>query len=119
MPQNSTGQNSLGLSVYLGMAKYAEQLTEGRLKKDTSLGGADPVRIAERYGKSSVERPHGQLIWLHAANLAQSLPLIELIGRISAVRPSLRFVLTTTDPVPQDIMSARLPKGAVHQYAPL
>ncbi|MCP5073446.1 MAG: 3-deoxy-D-manno-octulosonic acid transferase [Rhodobacteraceae bacterium] len=118
MPQKSSDQKSLGLSVYLGMAKYAEPLTDRMKQKAVSAGEEDPVRISERHGKSELARGKSQLVWLHAADFGQSLPLIELIGRLSLELPEAQFLVTTTGLVHEGAMTARLPINAVHQYLP-
>ncbi len=118
MTQKSPEQNSLGLSVYLGMAKYTEPLADRRLQKGVSTGEEDPERIDERHGQSNIERKDGQLIWLHAGDLGQSFSMIELIGRIAAILPSAHFLLTTTDRIRERAMAARLTADTVHQYVP-
>ncbi|MCP5086775.1 MAG: 3-deoxy-D-manno-octulosonic acid transferase [Rhodobacteraceae bacterium] len=118
MPQKTSDQKSLGLSVYLGMAKYTEPLTERMKQKNTSDGAADPLRANERQGQPSLARNEGRLIWLHAENLGQSLSLLDLIGRLSSELADAQFLVTTADLVPEAVIAARLPEKTVHQYLP-
>ncbi|NVK34439.1 MAG: 3-deoxy-D-manno-octulosonic acid transferase [Rhodobacteraceae bacterium] len=78
-------------------------------------GKDDPTRRGERFGKASVARPQGKLIWVHAASVGETnsiLPLIE-----SLVARGLPVLLTTVTRTSAEIAEKRLPDGALHQYA--
>lgn len=118
MSDKTSDRKSLGLSVYSGLAKYAVPLTDRRAQRSAAKGQDDTARIDERYGKAIIKRPDGRLFWLHAENLGKSLPLMGLMGRIRAIYPGASFLLTTSERVPEQVILARLPAGAVHQYVP-
>lgn len=118
MSQDTSDKKSLGLSVYLGMAKYASPLTKARDLRRENEGDKDSRRISERQGASSVERPEGLLIWIHVGDLASSLPFVELMGRIQQSIENIKFLLTTSEPIANAVLRARLPDTAFHQYAP-
>jgi len=118
MSEKASDRKSLSLSVYSGLAKYTAPLAERRAQKTRAMGKDSSDRIDERYGKPSAERMAGQLIWLHALNLGQSLPLLGLIGRLQAIYPQADFLVTTSEDVSEPVISARLPKRTTHQYAP-
>ena len=118
MSQKSPEQKSLGLSVYLGVAKYASPLTKRREDKAHAAKESASIRIAERHGQASCERPDTLLIWMHAENLADCLPMFELTGRIRQSLPDAAFLITTSEKVPDLLIDARLPDTVLHQYAP-
>jgi 3-deoxy-D-manno-octulosonic-acid transferase len=87
------------------------------LSRRVSRGKEDPQRLAERYGRASLPRPPGRLVWVHAASVGETNAILPLIGRLTAV--GLAVVLTTTTVTSAAIAAKRLPEGAVHQFAPL
>lgn len=81
------------------------------------LGKEDPARLAERMGESHRPRPTGRLVWLHGASLGESLSLLPLIDRF--IQRGLDVLVTSGTVSSARVLSARLPAGAFHQYAPL
>ena len=75
-------------------------------------------RYRERFGKSLLHRPVGNLIWLHGASVGESLSLLPIIERIRAENPSAHFLITTTTVSSAKIISSRLPNNCLHQYVP-
>jgi len=91
----------------------ASRLLAWRLRR----GKEHPARLAERYGKASLPRPPGPLIWLHCASVGELLAVIPLIERIRARNFA---VLVTSGTVTSAALAAqRLPAGALHQFIPL
>ena len=80
-------------------------------------GKEDPERLAERYGKASLPRPHGPLVWVHAASVGETNAVLPLVERIVAAGFSV--VLTTVTVTAAKVAAERLPAGAIHQFAPL
>ncbi|TNE59531.1 MAG: 3-deoxy-D-manno-octulosonic acid transferase [Alphaproteobacteria bacterium] len=79
----------------------------------------DPTRISERHGLTNLQRPRGPLVWVHGASVGESLSALALIERLLKDRDDL-FVLVTTGTVTSaELMEARLPARAFHQYAPI
>lgn len=74
------------------------------------------VRLPERLGHSSVTRPEGFLIWLHASTTGKEAAICGLVKRLGAEDPSLSFLMTTEKPI---TYSDKLPPRLIHQYAPL
>nr|WP_321483798.1 3-deoxy-D-manno-octulosonic acid transferase [uncultured Cohaesibacter sp.] len=75
-----------------------------------------PARRKERYGKSSIARPSGPLIWVHAASVGETnavLPLINLITETGT-----QVLLTTVTVTSAQIAQKHLPSGAFHQFVP-
>jgi 3-deoxy-D-manno-octulosonic-acid transferase len=80
-------------------------------------GKEDPARLGERYGRTTVERPAGRLIWLHAASVGETIAVLPLIRKLRAEK--LGVLLTTVTVTSAKIADDRLPPGAIHQYAPI
>jgi len=86
-----------------------------RLKR----GKEDPARFDERLGHASQARPTGDLVWLHAASIGESLSILPLIERIQIEHPNWTVLVTTGTVTSAHLMTARLPQGAIHQYVPV
>jgi 3-deoxy-D-manno-octulosonic-acid transferase len=111
--------NSLGLSLYLAISRHARGHAARKLERRLADGKEDAGRMAERLGQASEPRPKGTLAWFHAASVGESLSLLELIRRLGDQRPDISFLITTGTRTSADLMAARLPVRAVHQYIPV
>jgi 3-deoxy-D-manno-octulosonic-acid transferase len=80
-------------------------------------GKEDPARTDERYGRPSLKRPEGRLVWVHAASVGETNAVLPLVERLTAAGFPVLFTSTTITSA--KIAAARLPKGAVHQFGPL
>ena len=84
-----------------------------KLKKE------DQGRYNERFGKPSVERKSGDLIWIHAASVGEclsALPVIKEIEKITSVKQILLTSGTTSSAL---ILKGKLSSKTIHQYLPL
>ena len=75
-----------------------------------------PARCKERYGKTTIARPAGPLIWVHAASVGETnavLPLINLITETGT-----QVLLTTVTVTSAQVARKHLPNGAFHQFVP-
>lgn len=82
-------------------------------------GKEDRARWRERLGYASLPRPHGLLLWLHAASVGEANSVLPLIRGISARWPDIRLLLTTGTRTSAALMARHLPKNAIHQYVPV
>ncbi len=89
-------------------------LIRKRLKKNLE----EKERYRERFGKSLLHRPGGNLVWLHGASVGESLSLLPIVQQIRANNPSIHFLITTTTVSSAKIIAARLPNNCIHQYIP-
>ena len=80
-------------------------------------GKEDRARIGERYGRASLERPEGRLIWVHAASVGETNAVLPLVERLTAAGFPVLF--TTTTVTSAEIAKTRLPARAIHQFGPL
>lgn len=110
---------SIALSLYRAVAAIAAPAARMLLRRRLARGKEDPARVAERMGHAGAPRPPGPLVWLHGASVGESLSLLTLIEALGAVRPDLRVLMTTGTVTSAQLMAARLPPHAIHQYVPL
>ncbi|MEO8668057.1 MAG: glycosyltransferase N-terminal domain-containing protein, partial [Bauldia sp.] len=80
-------------------------------------GKEDRSRMGERFGRASLPRPAGRLIWVHAASVGETNAVLPLIGRVIGAGASV--LLTTVTVTSAKVAAGRLPAGAVHQFGPL
>ncbi len=88
-------------------------LLSGRVAR----GKEDPQRLGERYGRASLPRPPGRVVWVHAASVGETNAVLPLIDRLTGI--GLAVVFTTTTVTSAAIAAKELPRGALHQFAPL
>jgi 3-deoxy-D-manno-octulosonic-acid transferase len=87
------------------------------LSRRVALGKEDRQRTTERYGRASAPRPPGRLVWVHAASVGETNAVLPLVGRLTAA--GLAVLFTSTTLTSAGVAAKALPKGAVHQFAPL
>jgi 3-deoxy-D-manno-octulosonic-acid transferase len=82
-----------------------------------SKGKEDRSRRRERYGLSTLRRPPGPLVWMHAASVGETNAVVPLIERILA--SDINLVLTTGTVTSAKVADERLGGRVIHQYVPL
>ena len=82
-----------------------------------SRGKEQHARRHERYGKSSLPRPDGPLVWIHAVSVGETNAVLGLIERMIAC--GLNVVLTTGTTTSAALVAERLGDKVIHQYVPL
>ena len=105
------------LTVYRLATIAATPFASAALNWRANHGKEDPARLAERMGESNRPRPRGRLVWLHGASVGESLSLLPLIDRF--IQRGLEVLVTSGTVSSARVLSARLPAGAFHQYAPI
>ena len=109
----------LPLALYSAAMAMLEPLAPGLLRARARRGKEDPARVGERLGHPSHTRPDGPLVWLHGVSVGEGLSLIPLITALRARRPDLNILVTTGTVTSAQVLSPRLPKGVIHQFAPI
>ncbi len=104
------------LSLYGGAARLAAPALRRMLRRRAARDKEDPARLEEREGHASLARPPGPLVWVHAASVGETMSALPLLARLAAHGPVL---LTTGTLTSARLAAARLPPGALHQFAPL
>ncbi len=89
------------------------------LKKRCRKGKEDPARLGERMGQAGKPRPHGPLIWFHAASVGEAQSTLILLSALKERYPEISILVTTGTVTSATVMEQRLPRGAIHQYYPL
>ncbi|MEL6980038.1 MAG: glycosyltransferase N-terminal domain-containing protein [Pseudomonadota bacterium] len=108
------------LRLYHGFGRVGgPPLGRWLLQRRAARGKEDPARVQERLGHPSLARPAGRLLWLHAASVGESQSLLPLVAARRAARPEETVLVTTGTRTSAALMAARLPDGALHQYAPI
>ena len=89
------------------------------LHRRKKIGKEDDKRINERFGLSTISRPPGRLIWLHAASVGEAISALELINKLLTEHLDTRLMMTTGTVSSAKLIRDRLPKGAFHQFIPI
>ncbi len=105
--------------LYRSLSFIAHMFLPLYLRVRAWRGKEDPSRMQERFGRASLPRPHGTLLWFHAASMGEALSVIPLIRRIGETYPDVRFLLTTVTVTSAKMAVERLPNTAVHQFTPV
>jgi 3-deoxy-D-manno-octulosonic-acid transferase len=107
------------LAFYNGVMKLALPMIQRHLKKRLDEGKEDPHRFEERMGEASRLRPPGQVVWIHAASVGESISVLPLIQTLLTRDPSRTVLITTGSVTSARLMQDRLPSGAIHQFVPI
>ena len=107
----------LPLALYRAATAALAPFSSALLAWRRHRGKEDAGRLLERKGLASLPRRSGALVWLHGASVGESLSLLPLVQRLAA-RGFLVLITTGTVSSAQ-VLKARLPAGAVHQFVPL
>jgi 3-deoxy-D-manno-octulosonic-acid transferase len=107
------------LPMYEGLMTLGGPIIDLFLARRVKRGKEDPARLPERRGIAGMARPEGELIWLHAASVGESMAALALISRMLAERQSRHILVTTGTVTSARMMAERLPPRAFHQYIPV
>jgi 3-deoxy-D-manno-octulosonic-acid transferase len=107
------------LSLYRAGTAIAQPFAGMLLRRRAGRGKEDLSRLNERFGEPKLARPSGPLVWAHAASVGESVSLLPLIRAILEERTDVHALVTTGTVTSAQMMEARLPARAFHQYAPV
>ena len=107
----------LGLHAWRWLGILVTPLAPLLLRERAARGKEDSARMSERLGIASAARPDGRLVWIHGASVGESLAALPLIEKLLA--EDIRVLVTSGTVTSANMMQARLPAGAIHQYVPL
>jgi 3-deoxy-D-manno-octulosonic-acid transferase len=105
------------LSMYSLAGAAAYPFIGGYIAWRTRKGKEDPKRRGERYGRPSRSRPHGPLVWFHAASVGETLAVVPLVRHVAD--HGVTVVLTTGTVTSAEVAEERLGASIIHQYVPL
>lgn len=106
-------------SGYYVLSWVGTPLVNGYLKWRSWQGKEDPERLVERKGLTTIPRPSKSLIWIHAVSVGESMVSLAIAEAILKHYPHVHLLLTTTTNSSAKIIAQRLPKHAIHQFAPV
>jgi 3-deoxy-D-manno-octulosonic-acid transferase len=109
----------LPLALYAAATGLLEPLAPALLRRRARDGKEDAGRTGERLGRPVVSRPAGGLVWLHGVSVGESLSLLPLIEALRTRHPDLGLLVTSGTVTSADVLAKRLPKGVIHQFAPI
>ncbi len=107
------------LPLYRMTTGLGTPLIRRLMQRRMERGREDPDRVGERFGETSLARPDGKLLWIHAASVGESVSVLPLIGKIRERWPAATVLMTTGTVTSARLMEKRLPRGVLHQYIPL
>lgn len=110
---------SLLFKTYRLLLKNSELVLLRLIERRVNAGKELPDRIHEKKGVSSLDRPPGQLVWLHAASIGEAQSALILIDRLNERTPGLNILVTTGTVTSARVMEGKLPQNAIHQFYPL
>lgn len=73
----------------------------------------------QRIGFITHTKPDGNLMWLHAASIGESIAALTLINALTKKYPDYHFLITTGTLSSAHILKKALPSNAFHQFLPL
>ena len=106
------------LTLYRGLTTVGGPLIAAFLSSRRARGKEDRERFDERLGLAGRPRPPGELVWLHAASVGESVSMLPVIEHLQA-RSGTTVLVTTGTVTSAELMAERLPCGAIHQYVPV
>ncbi len=107
------------LFIYNIITRFSAPVLIFLLKKRVKMGKEDPERVIEKRGLSTIARPDGHIIWIHAASVGEAQSALILIDRLLEAYPAIHVLITTGTVTSADLMARRLPLRAIHQFCPL
>ena len=78
-------------------------------------GKEDKIRYLERYGISTINRPQGKIIWIHAASIGEFKSSSILINKLHS---NFNILVTTTTLSAANYAIENFSDKIIHQYAP-
>lgn len=115
-PLTEPAPEGLALKVYRAGTRALGLAAPLLLALRTRQGKEDPARRSERFGRTSVPRPDGPLLWMHAASVGETNAVLPVIDRLLEQRKDLSVLLTTGTLTSAAMAKRRLPPRALHQY---
>lgn len=107
------------LGLYRAASRLGGPLIEAHLRRRADCAKEDPARLGERFGRPSIERRAGPLVWVHAASLGEASSALPLLEALLVRRRMLEILLTTSTVSSARVITERLPARVRHQFAPV
>ena len=118
-PSARPAQPGSVLKLYRSLTSLARPVVPALLNARARRGKEDPARRSERLGQPSADRPDGCLVWIHAASVGETNAVLPLLPALRAIRPDIRFLLTSVTLTSAEVAATRLGSSDIHQYVPV
>lgn len=82
-------------------------------------GKEDKARLTERFGYAAIARPHGTLIWLHAASVGEAQSVLTLVRRLLQTDATLTMLITTGTVTSAALVAKQSIPRVIHQFVPV
>lgn len=82
-------------------------------------GKEDTARLRERFGRASVARPAGTLIWLHAASVGETQSVLTLVRALLNRHPNATLLVTTGTVTSAALVAQQQLPRVIHQFIPI
>jgi 3-deoxy-D-manno-octulosonic-acid transferase len=105
--------------VYRMLTRPLAPLVLLYLERRRRRGKEDGRRLRERQGFACGARPPGPLVWVHAASVGEATATLQLIERLTEMRPALEILVTTGTVASARLLEGRLPPRTRHQFVPV
>ncbi|WP_299296624.1 3-deoxy-D-manno-octulosonic acid transferase [uncultured Tateyamaria sp.] len=105
--------------LYQALVALALPFAARRAVNKLRRAGVSVDRAHERLGHATAQRGFGPLIWFHAASVGEAKSVLPLIAQTMTEHPDVQVLLTSGTATSAQVVSGRLPRGAVHQFGPL
>lgn len=108
---------TLLLKSWHGLMSMTEPIRSRHLRRRVLKGKEQSERLCERYGKATISRSEGPLLWVHAASNGEALAALPLIDALRAETPNLLVLVTTFTVTGAELIGKQAPH-VTHQYKP-
>jgi len=105
------------LEVYRFFSRIGIPVWRFILQKRIRSGKEDPTRIGERLGIPTHENPSGDVVWIHAASVGETLSIIPVIEHYKEA--PVTFLITTQTRTSAKVIQGRNLENIIHQFAPI
>lgn len=109
----------LALMIYRLTTGTLAPFTGAMLRARARAGKEDGARLQERFGRAPMQRPAGELIWLHGASVGECGVVLQIHAALASRRPGAHFLITSGTLTSAAVIQSRAPARAIHQFAPL
>ena len=108
--------------IWAAAATLAAPLLRASLHARLAKGKEIAGRLPERWGEDASPRPPGQLLWLHAASVGETMSLLPVLSALAA--SDVAILLTTGTVTSAALLDQRLPElglqdRVMHRFVPL
>lgn len=106
------------LPAYRLATRVLAPAIQGLVLLRAMYGHEEIDRRAERKGVSSLPRPQGTLLWVHAASVGEMRSALPLVQHLLAKNPAMHCLITTVTVTAARLVRQTNHSRILHQYAP-